>query len=724
MEHVLKIEVNGKYLTFYPNAKVKMVRKSPLFLNEANPGSIIYTFTIPSEPNTEILDYANLLFSNKKITTYDCNVFLKGNYYKKAKLDITGFTKETLDVRVRFDKPYFVEAGERNLRSFEYNNPTPFRYKPPMFSQYIVEFGYVNPVPTTNFDVEIQFKAPVLNYAIQSVIFNYSTTMPETLTEFITRIAKWFMDNIKKYGVLCDVVASNKLCFIDPYSKYGQIAFVGTTYFLFVLDATALAQFNVPINDASLPPALTDKVWNHNRVLAADILVDPQSYDYIFIPFYAPKGNSVANYNEVINDYNPDASAIGYMGDSAPSTWNNYNAFNPLPNLYSIFTYVHKELGILVDESFFDEELKTLTFYNNLPFSHNYSLPNFIDYFLGSLSFKYADMVPDITYKELTYGMGNMFCLVFDFESNDDKLRVIPRKKILQSPTAKNLTKQCVYNYFAKNEIPNYSLNYNWDNDESLVDERIKDKSTLVEKPNVDLKASLPAASNSTKFDLIKAFKENYFYYYSAMGFNPESWNFYMESLEGFNLKASDSINTDISTLFNLEVEHNLKADRTRKAKYNLPSTNSSINMFNAADQQFSQRLIFYRGLVDCDVNTYRASEVDPLDDELLSTATGQYPFGSYHNYDFKGNKCGNYSLAWNSPDGLVEVWWKQWIDFLNNTYPVTLQFEFSATEFMQLDMLEKIQVDNQHYLIDEMEVELNNEISLVTVKCFIVKTA
>lgn len=66
MEHVLKIEVNGKQLTFYPNAKVKMIRKSPLFLNEADPGSRIYTFTIPAEPNAEILDYANLLFNNKK----------------------------------------------------------------------------------------------------------------------------------------------------------------------------------------------------------------------------------------------------------------------------------------------------------------------------------------------------------------------------------------------------------------------------------------------------------------------------------------------------------------------------------------------------------------------------------------------------------------------------------------------------------------------------------
>lgn len=218
MEHVLKLEVNGKFLTFYPNAKVTMLRKSPLFLNEADPGSRIFTFTIPAEPNAEILDFANLLFNNKKIATVDCNVYLKGNFYKRAKLDIVSFTKLTFDIRVRFDKPYFVEAFERKLRSFEYNAPTPYRYDITSFLQYIYRCSYVGGSPSVNFTIQIDYLAPLKNNDSLSAVFIYNTATPETLAQLLDRIALYFNTRLLIDGIAVEVITGNKLRFYSPYN--------------------------------------------------------------------------------------------------------------------------------------------------------------------------------------------------------------------------------------------------------------------------------------------------------------------------------------------------------------------------------------------------------------------------------------------------------------------------------------------------------------------------
>lgn len=735
MEHVLKIEVNGKYLTFYPNAKVKMIRKSPLFLNEADPGSRIYTFTIPAEPNAEILDYANLLFSNKKIATYDCKVYLKGNFYKKAKLDITGFTKETFNVSVRFDKPYFVEAAERKLRSFEYNAPTPYRYlKLYNIAEFVRTYSFVSGTPTIDFNFTIQFTAPLMGFAVQNQTFYYTAANPETITQLITRVCKWFNDNFNLYGVHCKVIASNKLYFITPFTTIGKLSIVH------VLDATALTQMNAP----TWPPNFLTMfdVWDESIKLANDTVFNPTNFDYdfVFFPFYAPNGNSTQNYRHVVNHFNPNGDYAGFQYGSTGTYLNyRYQGLIPFPFLHKVFEYIHNELSINVQDEFFDDELKTLVYFNNKIFNQTYTTDNAIatnNIDKINSSFKYANLLPNITYKDFIYDLGNMFCLVFDYESNDENLRVIPRKKILASVNCLNLDKHAVYNYLAEFEFKKYALNYTWDGSETLAQSRINPKNNLEPKPNVLNEAALPTPVYSLKNSIIKTVKENLRYILEAVvtGYR---WIFYDEGLENYEPDNFDTtITTGLSTLFQNKMTSRFWSGIVliiKEVKWLLPYTGGNVEIETNENNIGSQRLLFYRGLKGCDVQTFNLADGVTYDDNtiildsekgsLIANSTGQYPFGTYHNYDYNGNKCGNYSLAWNAPDGLVEVWWKQWLDFLDNTYLVTLQFDFTASEFMQLDMLEKIQVGNQQFLIDEMEVELNNEMSLVTVKAYPIKT-
>ena len=731
MEHVLKIEVNGKYLTFYPNAKVKMIRKSPLFLNEADPGSRIYTFTIPAEPNAEILDYANLLFNNKKIATLDCNVYLKGNYYKKAKLDIVSFTKLTFDIRVRFDKPYFVEAFERKIRSFEYNKPTPYRYiKLYNIAEFVRTYSFVSGTPTVDFSFDIQFDAPLLDFAVQTKTFYYSTANPETITELITRVCKWFNDNFKLYGVFCQVIASNKLYFITPYTTIGKLSIVH------VLDATALSQMNNP----TYPPDFLTMfdVWDESIKLANDTVFNPTGFDYdfVFFPFYAPNGNAAENYRHVVNHFNPNGDYSGFQYGSTGTYLNyRYQGLIPFAFLHKVFEYIHAELGITVEDEFWDDELRTLVYFNNKIFNQTYSTDNAIatnNIDKINSSFKYANLLPNITYKDFIYDLANMFCLVFDYESNDARIRVRPRKKILNNPIINDLTKDLNFDYVGETETNTYELNYTWDDAETLVQSRINPNNNLEPKADVIDEPSLPTPSFSLKNSIIKTIKQNLRYVLEAAA-TGYRWIFYDESLEDYKpANATKPITTGLSTLFLNKMTSRFWSGLViviKEVTWLLPYTGGNVEIETNENNIGRQRILFYRGLKACDTENFRlAGDTEYTDNTIildsekgssLGTDEGQYPFATYHNYDYKGNKCGDYSLAWNAEDGLVNKWWFEWLNYLDNTQKVTMQFTFSISEFMQMDLLEKIKVENQIYFIDEMEVDLNNEISLVTVRCY-----
>ena len=563
---------------------------------------------------------------------------------------------------------------------------------------------------------------PLDNFTTTSAFFNYETGNPETITEFITKIADYFTSRLSTEGVYCKVLSATQLQFVTPYNNSGL---VGLT---FIRNTACALQLNAP----TAPGVVTnyESNWQESLQLANDTVNNPENYDFVFFPFHAPKGNDSPAYRATVNEYNPDTLSGGFMSPIFTRDFYRYKGLVPFPYLYKVFEYIHKELKINVEDEFFDDELKTLVYFNNTVFNHTYipdTIPSgAVTYHLSLInisSFKYANIVPDITYKEFVYDLANMFCLVFDYESNDEKVRVIPRKKILQSDQVNNLTSKLIFDYVGNYEGTIYSLKYTWPSDETLVETRILPILNLTTNPDIDIEASLPATATAIKKSITRAYKENWRYKLVVDQLSNRSWNFFDEHLENYVVNLSNTdITTGLSTLFLHVGNYDLRNPiRQFLFKALLPFTESPINIQTEEVNSYSQRILFYRGLIDIEIEAHTISGdyINPTPEYR----PGKYPFGTYHNYDVNYNKIGNYSLAWNAPDGLVEVWWKQWIDFLNSTYPVKLQFDFSASEFMQLDMLEKIQVGNQHFLIDEMEVELSNEISLVDVKAYPIKT-
>lgn len=89
-------------------------------------------------------------------------------------------------------------------------------------------------------------------------------------------------------------------------------------------------------------------------------------------------------------------------------------------------------------------------------------------------------------------------------------------------------------------------------------------------------------------------------------------------------------------------------------------------------DNKVSLRLLFDRG--------------------LQKDANGQeYPLASAEVVDYGGLQVGNYSLRWDGPQGLYQVWHKDWLDFRSRTETVTRSLRLRLADLLQLDPRRKV---------------------------------
>jgi hypothetical protein len=131
-------------------------------------------------------------------------------------------------------------------------------------------------------------------------------------------------------------------------------------------------------------------------------------------------------------------------------------------------------------------------------------------------------------------------------------------------------------------------------------------------------------------------------------------------------------------------------------------------------------QLLFYRGIRNVPVQTgpFSGSSIPPA-----SMSTGTAPIGSYHNYDYNGTQTGDYSLAWKGPDGLLNTWHKEWMHMMATSSPVKFQISLTINDLLELDMLVAKRINNQVYMVDEIEVEFSDTMGLCMVTAWPIKT-
>ncbi len=132
--------------------------------------------------------------------------------------------------------------------------------------------------------------------------------------------------------------------------------------------------------------------------------------------------------------------------------------------------------------------------------------------------------------------------------------------------------------------------------------------------------------------------------------------------------------------------------------------------------EQLSSRLLFFRGIIN-DMRDGNGLPTTPP--EILPKP---FPFASAGRYDMNGNSHGNYRLSFDGPDGLVENFWKQTMDWRANRKYVQFNKRYTAAELAALDFSEIRNTGDALILPEEIRVTISTKgISKAKVKAWTV---
>lgn len=82
-----------------------------------------------------------------------------------------------------------------------------------------------------------------------------------------------------------------------------------------------------------------------------------------------------------------------------------------------------------------------------------------------------------------------------------------------------------------------------------------------------------------------------------------------------------------------------------------------------------------------------------------------KYDIGTIYNYDFRGERLWNYTLAYNGSDGLFEKFWRKYDTLLRNSLlEVSVDQILSETDKLALSSYRKVTIKNQEFIPNEIK--------------------
>ena len=684
----IKVEFeNGEILILYPDSTQKFLLKSVLFSEKVEAPSRSFTFRIPATPNQVVFKNINKLDSRENVKSYNVKVYVFGNFWRNALLQITDFNEKEYSVRLLLDRGYYSEFGQRSLRSFDYNNPFKLRFYPSQLSrtEYVFQdVGVLSPAVLT-----IRFYITSNPTVLVTETFDYNPTT-ETEEDLVNKICERFNSKIYDYRYYAqpNTIAGAMLQLFNLTTPSAPSFFISS----FTSSDGNLLIFgptDTTTNGAVAYQEFYERALNDNDATC------------ICFPVAAPEFFSEVNLNYwgYLNFYTPRIPGNPlYPGRFATAE----QPLTPFAFLKYVLYTSHNEnnIKIAVDE-FFDEELSKIVLFNHERINNENRLSANGWRYREMGVFFFNDIVPDITISKLVNDFRYFFNTIIDYNSKGDYLSIIPVKNLLNKPEYIDWTDKAVKGYSIPQKKLIYELKYEWVG-EPLEQELLPEIKAGQLGESVDFKTALGTVVNG--FLIAKATKENKTYKYNT---TTRAWDLFAEDL--YNYEPADktaTLTTGATPLFTIEHPWtwiNRPNNVPSNVKWLLPYTKQQGNMFATDEVAAPHRYLIYRSKnAPCSIKVNDGDEVDVY---------GEYPFGSSHNYDFEGNKIGNYSLAWLGEDGLVNTWWKDWLDYIKNVSPVKMPFTLTPKDISDLDLLKKIKVENTLYFIDEIEFEVDDSI-------------
>lgn len=409
-----------------------------------------------------------------------------------------------------------------------------------------------------------------------------------------------------------------------------------------------------------------------------------------------------------------------------------------------------------------DNEIKTLTIFNNTPISkieNNGWNIDHVDYdFAPDPEFIHlSDHLPiDVTVGNYIETLKKTFCAGFYFDLRSQNLEIIPIKSIIKSKEFIDVTDKAEpHSTVHPNDYKGFTFSHTDDSSDPLFAEYSNefDSLRLVNPLNTytDLLLVTPPEDSysyvrdnslyyiSQKYSLTPFNLRWVRYQYSernnaisdvtrvargadvanmatlvAIGSDPAGtvryvtslnqywmyivsssyfyWEYYADGLHKYVVDGGEQvIQPESSTLASIRLYDNFQVstDGDSFPFYTLfPRTKQKLYLPSYQDAEKSPlRFLFYRG--------WRENSLGY-----------SYPLGSSIVYDYAGTKIANYGLHWEGEYGLYDVWWKDLVQLLKNTKPVTYNLPgFGAADIVNFVPKTKMLIDGIKYLPTRMKV-------------------
>lgn len=437
----------------------------------------------------------------------------------------------------------------------------------------------------------------------------------------------------------------------------------------------------------------TETTEENMRTHMKATITDPDDYDYAFFP--VGFGNKFIDESRLTESMygKPLGIQMANYFDSAtqhfvPTSSTKYAIVIPFFKVSYILNKIVKEIGYNLDNQFqTDLEMQRLYVLNNYSIYEVDAIPT---------SFNYRNHFPK---KMKVVDFAKKICRAFFvgiFPNTITKeIKFIPLRDLLNQPHRHDWSALAEddYSTVQDNSIPE-SFGYADDTNDALFGENVRVDPTLLGTFTDYWGATFPPTAGLYFFHMDRSYRQvilqglnvwkvlaKFFGIYKTNGRGEPYWN---ECVPLFQSKAQSSI----------WPEMHVKG----RAKFKGKDDNDNPVVMTEEAEWESIRLCFYRGIITGFSSPFTIQPYANCHEYIPGVSAGP-----------PGNEMYDYSLHYDSPNGIIEKWGKEWLYFMQYKKIERRRFNLKLSDIINFQEYDKVWVSGQAYFIKSMRISFTD---------------
>jgi len=356
--------------------------------------------------------------------------------------------------------------------------------------------------------------------------------------------------------------------------------------------------------------------------------------------------------------------------------WDTSNKLNISKNTFVFYPYVNYLLDRIVnyfDGSFIENEistdtkLKQLCLYSNNPQNDIQYIGDYLN-ILQKPTYLLNDSLPDVSVLEFIKSIEETFAATLFYNDNDGRFSIKLFKTIIDSEALK-IDNSFVINSVSPNDWEGYTVAWNNDPDDKLIEDYVRDISIFNFIGSVNSFSQLPITATQGDMYFVESFSR--YFVWSSWSFGGYSWNF---ASNAFSQIISGIGSKSITPFGSLYYSHINETNDDQKV---------GNHLLGEGYKDFPIRFLFYRGMIN------------------------QKPVGgsTTHNIPFPA-----YGIHWHGDTGLYENFWKKPLEFFSRTRQGEFKMVLDAATLKNIDFSRKYRFANANWLLSNIKIQVTND--------------